>query len=235
MVKTIGILGGMGPYATIDLFQKIVSNTPAKIEQDHLQIIIYNNPKIPSRMKAFNKGAKSPLQELIRSAFVLKRAGADFIIIACNSAHIWIDELRRNVTVPFYSMIENTVQHLLECNSNVSEKILLFATESTIQHQLYQNAFKGSTYKIFLPNEEEQKLVNLAINDVKTGKIHTNSYIEELNQMIETYQSKGISRIIGGCTEIPLLFPYFDTEIKLVDPTFLLAKLAIKKAIELKL
>lgn len=55
MVKTIGILGGMGPYATIDLFQKIVSNTPAKIEQDHHQIIIYNNPIIPSRMEAFNK------------------------------------------------------------------------------------------------------------------------------------------------------------------------------------
>ncbi|MBW8352065.1 amino acid racemase [Bacillus sp. IITD106] len=228
--KTIGILGGMGPYATIDLFHKIVTNTPASIDQDHLKIIIYNNPKIPSRMEAFNKGAKSPLQDLIKSALVLECGGADFIIIACNSAHIWLDELRRNVNIPFYSMIENTVQHLLGCKSSTNEKILLFATESTIQHQLYQNAFKGSPYKIVVPNKEEQKVVNHAINDVKTGKIKASFYIKYLNQMIEKYQSEGVSMIIGGCTEIPLLFPYFETDIELVDPTYLLAKLAIKKS-----
>ncbi|MBS4194895.1 cysteate racemase [Lederbergia citri] len=233
MEKTIGILGGMGPYATIDLFHKIVSNTPANIDQDHHKIIIYNNPKIPSRMEAFNKGAKSPLQELIQSALVLERAGADFIIIACNSAHIWLDELRRNVNIPIYSMIENTVQHLLGCKSSINEKILLFATESTIHHQLYQNAFKGSPYKIVVPNKEEQKVVNRAIYDVKTGKVKGNVYIKKLNQMIETYQTEGVSMIIGGCTEIPLLFPYFATDIKLVDPTLLLAKLAIKKAMNI--
>jgi len=230
MEKTIGILGGMGPLATLDLFEKIISNTPANIDQDHCRILINNNPKIPSRTEAFNKGAENPLPELIRSALVLEHAGADFIIIACNTAHIWLDELKRNVNIPVYSMIDNTVQHLMESKLDINGKVLLFATESTIQHHLYQQAFKGSRYTIVIPNEEEQKLVNGAIKEVKKGNIKTNPYLDGLNQLIQTYQSKGTSAIIGGCTEIPLLFPHFNTDMKLIDPTLLLAKLAIQKA-----
>ena len=230
MGKTIGILGGMGPHATIDLFNKIVCNTPSKVDQDHHSIIIYNNPKIPPRMYAFDKGAESPLQELIRSAIVLESAGADFIIMSCNTAHIWLDELKRNINIPFYSMIENTVEHLLKLKASRIEKMLLFATESTIQAHLYQNALVNSSYRIVVPKVDEQQLVNRAIKDVKTGKISTNNYINDLNLIIQKYKSNGISIAVGGCTEIPLLFPYIDTDIMMIDPTLLLAKMAINKA-----
>ncbi len=229
MGKTIGILGGMGPYATIDLFNKIVCNTPAKVDQDHHLIVIYNNPKIPSRMEAFNKGAKSPLQELIRSALVLEHAGADFIIMPCNTAHIWLDGLKRSAKVPFYSMIENTVQHVLKFKACVNEKGLLFTTEITIQAHLYQHAFKNNSYEIVIPEEDEQELVNRAIKDVKAGEIKTNLYTNDLNQIIRKYKSNGISMVIGGCTEIPLLFPYLKTDIQMIDPTLLLPKMASKK------
>lgn len=230
MRKTIGILGGMGPLATVDLFNKIVGNTPAKKDQDHHLIVIYNNPQVPPRVHPFDKGEKSPLQELIRSTRVLESAGADFIIIPCNAAHIWLDELKKSVNVPFHSMIDNTVQHLLKHKVSGIDKALLLATETTIRARLYQNAFINSSYKIVVPQADEQRLVHRAIEEVKAGKIKTNGYINDLNQLVQKYQTKGISIVIGGCTEIPPLFPYIDTSIKMIDPTLLLAQMAILKA-----
>lgn len=231
MSKTIGILGGMGPAATIDLFQKIVLNTPAQTDQEHLQIFIYNNPKIPPREQISNDLSKTPLPELIKSAIILEQAGADFIIMACNTAHIWIDELRKSVKIPFYSMIENTVQAILEEGKPQYKNILLLATKTTINSQLYQAAFLNSNFNIVIPSNDEQVVIDKAIKDVKAGQIATNYYYNELNQILELYKAKGISALIGGCTEIPLMFSYLRTEMELVDPTLLLAKMAIAKAL----
>lgn len=230
MRKTIGILGGMGPLATIDLFNKIVCNTPAKKDQDHHSIVIYNNPQIAPRVYPFDKGNENPLRELIRATRILETAGVDFIIMPCNTAHIWLNVLKRNVNVPFYSMIENTVQHLLECKVSRYEKILLLATEATIRAHLYQNALTNTSYRIVVPKADEQRLVNRAIEEVKAGKIKSNSCINDLNQLIQKYQTEGISIVIGGCTEIPLLFPFIDTNLTMIDPTLLLAQMAIHKA-----
>ena len=109
--KTIGILGGMGPRATVDLFEKIILNTPATKDQDHLHILINNNPQIPSRVEVFMNERVNPLSALIQSASVLEKAGADFIIMPCHTAHIWIEELQKSTSVPFYNMIENTVSY----------------------------------------------------------------------------------------------------------------------------
>lgn len=91
---TVGILGGMGPMATVDLFAKIIECTPASVDQDHLKILIYNNPQIPSRVKAILDGTESPREELIRSAQVLEKAGANLIVMPCNTAHYWYQIFR---------------------------------------------------------------------------------------------------------------------------------------------
>ena len=93
--KTIGILGGMGPEATIDLYYRIIKATPACKDQDHIKTIIYSNPKIPDRTKAILSEGRSPLPELLSTASAIKRAGADFIIIPCNTAHYFINALRK--------------------------------------------------------------------------------------------------------------------------------------------
>lgn len=231
MSKTIGIIGGMGPAATIDLFQKIVSNTPARTDQEHLQIFIYNNPKIPPREQLSNDLSKTPLPELIKSAITLEQAGADFIIMACNTAHIWINELKKSVKIPFYSMIENTVQAIIEDGRTQDRNILLLATETTINSRLYQAAFLNSNFNIVIPNIDEQIVIDKAIKDVKAGQIAENQYYDKLNEIINLYENKRITALIGGCTEIPLMFSYLKIEMKLIDPTLLLAKMAIAKAL----
>lgn len=230
MGKTIGILGGMGPAATIDLFQKIVLNTQAQTDQDHPRIIIYNNPKIPPRTLPFDRSFQSPLPGLIKSALKLEKAGADFIIMPCHTAHIWYSEIKKTISIPFYSMIENTVQTIIEQKSLGSKKILLFASETTINSRIYQNSFENSSFKLVIPQTGEQKVVDKAIKNVKAGKTTTNRYIHELNQILSVYREKGISKLLGGCTEISLIFPYFNLDMEKIDPTLMLAKLSIKKA-----
>jgi len=229
MSKTIGILGGMGPLATIDLFQKIVINTPASTDQDHLRILIYNNPKIPPRTNYLDVSINSPLTELRKSAILLENAGADFIIMPCHTAHLWYEDIKKSLCIPFYSMIENTVQKLIIQKEYSNRQILLLATETTIQNKLYQNAFSNSS-KIIIPNQEEQSVVNKIIKSIKSLKIDSNQYIEELNIILSEYKKKGINVILGGCTEIPLVFPYLSNDIEKIDPTLMLALMAISKA-----
>lgn len=229
MGKIVGILGGMGPLATIDLFQKIVLNTPASTDQEHLQILIYNNPKIPPRTNFLDVLAENPLIELKRSAIVLEKAGADFIIMPCHTAHLWYEEIKKVINIPFYSMIENTVKATIIQKGYTHKQILLLATETTIKNKLYQNAF-GNSSKIVIPNQEEQSVVNNIIKSIKSAKIGSNQYIEELNIILLKYKKKEISAILGGCTEIPLIFPYLSDDIEKIDPTLMLALLAISMA-----
>lgn len=226
MSKTIGILGGMGPAATLDLFNKIILNTPVQTDQEHHRIIIYNNPKIPPRTQQ-----SQPLPELIKSAILLEKAGADFIIMPCNSAHIWLEQIKAVIHIPFYSIIETTVESILsEEEASPNKKILLLATETTINNRLYQKAFHHTPYEIIIPMKEEQRIIDNAIKEVKLGKISSNQYVKELNRILHVYKEIGISVIIGGCTEIPLLFHLFKADMKMIDSTLLLAKLAVQKA-----
>ena len=170
------------------------------------------------------------MPELIKSAIKLEAAGADFIIMPCHSAHIWFNELKNAVKIPFYNMIQNTAQTILKQKSHKNKTIILLATETTINGQLYQKAFENSPVKIIIPSLEEQRALKNAIKNVKAGRIETNPHIHELNQFLKNYTDKGISILIGCCTEIPLLFPYLKVEMEMIDPTLMLAKMAINKA-----
>lgn len=232
MSKIIGILGGMGPYATLDLFQKILLNTPAKIDQDHLKIIINNNPKIPSR-KAFYNQSESPLTELIKSARLLEKAGADFIIMPCHTAHLWWNEVKKTIKIPFYSMIENTVERtIFQYGSHENKKILFLATETTIQSHIYQDSFKNSPFQLVIPTNKEQEIVDQAIKSIKGGLLQDNFFISKLKTIIDKYHQEGISLLVGCCTEIPLMYPYFGGEMEMIDPTLMLAIMAIEESMK---
>jgi len=115
--KIIGILGGMGPEATIDLYNKIIKLTAANKDQEHLRIIIDNNPKIPDRSMAILKGQTSPLNALQKTALTLEKAGADFIIMLCNTAHYYISSLKSIVNIPVLNMIEETAKEINSLNN----------------------------------------------------------------------------------------------------------------------
>lgn len=135
--KIIGILGGMGPEATVDLFHWIVRLTPAEEDSDHLHILIDNNPHVPSRIKAIMENGESPLPMLVKMAQGLKDLGADFLIIPCNTASYYIDALREKVQIPVLSIVEETAACTMLHHPNL-KKVGLLATEAMVRVGLYQ-------------------------------------------------------------------------------------------------
>jgi len=224
----IGILGGMGPEATAELFYRIIKVTPAKKDQDHLRIIIDNNPKIPDRTEAILYGGPNPLPMMIETARNLERAGASFIIIPCNTSHYYIEDLQKEVGIPIVNMIEVTASRLKSMNFR---RVGLLATAGTIKTGLYQKALEKEGIKVIVPSDDDQKRVMSAIYDhIKASDLRAGREIvlEMANLLIE----QGAEAIICGCTEISLVLEEGDVRVPVVDPLQILAEEAVRLTFE---
>jgi len=228
--KIIGILGGMGPEATADLFSKIIKLTHAEKDQDHIRIIIDNNPNIPDRTAAIIGIGKDPLPDLISTAQNLERAGADFLIMPCNTAHSFISEISKNIHIPILNMIEETSNYIKKYFPTL-KKVSLFASKGTYKAKLYNTFFDQANIQIMIPSFKEQQLIMEIIYKVKSG-ILLNKLKKEMIELSEEQIKKGSQAIIAGCTEIPLVLKNGDIEIPVIDPTYILAKCAVEKAKE---
>ena len=225
--KIIGILGGLGPEATVDLFYKIVKLTPAEKDQDHFRIIIDNNPKIPDRTDAIINNGKDPLSELVATAQNLEKAGADFIIIPCNTAHYFISKIKENISIPILNMIEETAIYVKTIFPSF-KKVCLFATKGTYKTKLYETFFNPRNIEILIPELSEQDKIMKVIYEVKSG-IMSEETKREMIEISGKYIKKGSQAIIAGCTEIPLALKDEDVDVPVIDPTYILAKRAIEE------
>ena len=225
--KIIGILGGLGPEATVDLFYKIVKLTPAEKDQDHFRIIIDNNPKIPDRTDAIISNGKNPLSELVATAQNLEKAGADFIIIPCNTAHYFISNIKENINIPILNMIEETAIYVKTIFPSF-KKVCLFATKGTYKTKLYETFFNPRNIEILVPELSDQDKIMKVIYQVKSG-IMPEKTKREMIDISEEYSKKGSQAIIAGCTEIPLALKDEDVDVPVIDPTYILAKRAIEE------
>ncbi len=229
--KVIGILGGMGPEATVECFSKIVENTPADRDQDHLRVIIDSNPKVPDRTMAIIGDGESPVPMLVDGCNVLQNAGADFIIIPCVSAHFFLDQIKNNVNIPILSIFD-VVADTLE-NEYPGIKIVgLMATTGTIKGELFQDRLKESGIETVVCDEKNQQNVMTAIYDIKKGKLKESPY--EVKKILvnaaESLVNRGCQAIIAGCTEIPLALKAEDVKVPYFDVLTLLARAAIRYA-----
>ncbi len=226
--KIIGILGGMGPEATLDLFHKIIRLSPVEKDQDHFRIIIDNNPKILDRTAAiFGKG-ENPLPALQETAKNLEKAGADFIIMPCNTAHYFISEIQQSIKIPILNMIKETA-HYVKSIFPSFKNVGLLATKGTYKTELYTSFFKEKNIEILIPSPLEQNKIMDIIYKIKSSILSK----EMKNQMIaisEEQIKKGAQAIIAGCTEIPLILKNEDLKVPVIDPTNILAKKAIEVA-----
>ena len=226
MKKTAGIIGGMGPQATVDLFQKIVSNTVSDSDNNHIHIIIDNNTNIPDRTKSILEKSDLPLKYLSESAKKLESIGADFLAMPCNTAHFFYDALKETVNIPIINMIEETAKYLQSRNE---KRLLLLATTGTIKTNIYQQIFSNFDLEIIVPEETFQEEIMSAIYDsVKKGVPYKNA--EKFKALLSKELDKNIDNVILGCTELPILFEENKLHDKVVDPTLILAKAIIKKA-----
>jgi len=230
--KIIGILGGMGPEATIDLYTKIVKETKVKKDQDHLRILIDNNPKIPDRTLAIQKKGPSPLPQLIRSAKILENAGADFIVIPCVTAHYYYESLKKKIKIPTLNLVEITVQYIKSRLKRIS-KVGLLATTGTIQTGLFQKASALTGMELILPDPGTQKMWVMEAIYGRGGIKAVGPSENSKRLILKTSQKlihQGAQVIIAGCTEIPLVLKEGDLSVPVIDPISILAKAAIEKA-----
>ena len=226
--KIIGILGGMGPEATIDLFYKIIKLTPAEKDQDHLRIIIDNNPKIPDRSAAILGKGKDPLPALQETAKNLEKAGANFIIIPCNTAHYFLPSIQESVKIPVLNMIEETAKETQKRNSSI-KKTGLLASIGTYKAEIYNKYFKKYNIEVISPEEKDKEEVMRVIYAVKAGNL-SEEVKKSIISIAQKLIDKGAEAIIAGCTEIPLILKEENFSVPLIDPTQVLAKAAVKKA-----
>lgn len=227
--EIVGILGGMGPEATADLFYKIIKNTGATKDQDHLRVLIDSNPKIPDRTPAMLGTGESPLPMIIETAKNLEKAGADFIVIPCVSAHYFIGELRRGTAIPVISIIDEVAKEVERCLPGI-KRVGLLATTGTVKARLFQDRLHEVGIEVSVPSgQDQEELVMSAIYGVKAGFIspeNKGKILKASKALIE----KGAQGIIGGCTEVPLVVQQGDMEVTFFDSLDILARAAIRRA-----
>ncbi|MCI0471536.1 MAG: amino acid racemase [Candidatus Aminicenantes bacterium] len=233
MRKIIGILGGMGPAATVYLFDLIVRLTRADEDGDHIPVIIFNNPQIPDRTAAIINNGPAPLPLLIEGARFLERSGADFIIMPCITAHYFYTEIMKNIRIPFLNLLEETALFIRRELPGL-QKLGLLATTGSLQTHIFQDYLDKEDKALVIPDPDHQARVMNAIygkEGIKAGFIdQPKKVLLDVIARLVGKHGKGCECIIAGCTEIPLALTQEDIAIPLIDPLKIIARRAIREA-----
>jgi aspartate racemase len=230
--RIIGILGGMGPEATLDLYRQIIRLTPAVKDQDHIQVLIYSDPKIPDRTKAIAENGESPLPYLVHSAMLLEQSGASVIVMPCNTSHHFLPEIQKNVKIPILNMIEETCRTLLS-RLPKTKTVGLLATIGTLRSGIYEKVLGKSGVKVLVPDHMEQEKIQAAVARVKAG-IHDRSTRDIFESAGSKMIHSGAEAVILGCTEIPLVFDPESVDYACLNSTLILAQAAVDWALRKK-
>ncbi len=228
MERTLGIIGGMGPMAGADLFQKIIQVTDAQKDQEHLHVILESNPKTPDRIGAILGETQSPVPEMVRSALRLEAAGCEVIVLACHTAHYFYDQVLPFVHVPFLHMPREVTSYLAD---HGIQRVGLLATTATLEAGVYDKPFAESGLTMIRPKKETvDEMMRLIFEGVKAGNpnVDTSRFVQDLRDL---QKEEKIECFLLACTELPLLFarPEF-AEFQTVDGTLVLAKAAVLAA-----
>lgn len=229
--KTIGILGGMGPEATLDCFAKIIRNTPAEKDQDHLRVVMDSNPNVPDRTAAIIGEGTSPVPVLVAGCQALMRAGADFIIIPCVSAHVFLKEVEAQIDIPILSMFD-VVAETLSRSSSPMDTVGLLATTGTVRGGHFQKRLAETGIRVIVPDDNVQRAVMACIYDIKNSRpTRSRDAIRAvLSAAANHLISQGAQGVVAGCTEIPLALTQNDLPAPYFETLTLLARAAIRRA-----
>ena len=224
MTKRLGILGGMGPAASAEYITRLIQQTSASCDQEHIPFVLWNEPRTPDRSTSIRNGDDRPLPYLLQGIQVLKAVGCNLIVIPCNSAHFWYDELLK-LRVPIIHIVDSVAYSL--CDQNVIGTIGIIGTQGTIESGLYQNRL--TDWNCIIPSQEEMdNIVQPAIDLVKAGdmvKSHT-----MLMSVVDSLIARGAKAVVLGCTEIPLAIRENNQNgIPLINSIDSLVKVAIKE------
>ncbi|SDH91259.1 aspartate/glutamate racemase family protein [Propionivibrio dicarboxylicus] len=234
----IGVIGGVGPAATVDLLDKIVVNTDARCDQDHVKVIVEQNPQIPDRTAHLLEGGADPTIALYATAKRLEAAGASVIAIPCNTAHVFVPRIQPGLSIPIVNMLEATLGHIRE--TYPGRQVGLLATNGTIRTRAYHAVAEALGITLMVPDADDQTRVMAAIYGqygVKAGYV-AGVCADDLNVAMTALVKRGAEVLILGCTELPLLVQecpdalIAGQRVAVVDPTAILARTCIRLARE---
>lgn len=232
-MKLAGILGGMGPQATLSLLQRILDLTPATEDRAHLPLLICSDPRIPDRTAAIRGLGPSPLPALIEAGRRLIAGGADFLAMPCNTAHVVLTELRESLPAPFIDLIDE-VARILEARFPPSTPIGVLATDGTREAGLYHRGLAARGLEALDPDADEQAQVMQTIygpDGVKAGCLNP-AQAHTLIGVMTSLKRRGARAVIAGCTEIPLVLDRFRprTPLPVISSLDVLARAVIREA-----
>jgi len=226
--RILGILGGMGPEATANLYQEIVRLTPAQKDQDHIPTLIFSFPQVPDRTTAIRNQDRSIIPYLVEGTTRLEKAGASFIVIPCNTVHYFYDDMQRAVKIPVLHLIREAVEAVVQRHPD-ARRIGLLATDGTISTGLYEREFRARGMTLVYPDEPIQNdCVMKAVYGIKAG-VDKQTSEELLFTAGQNVEQKGAQVIVLGCTEIPLAFNPKRASVPVINATRVLAEAAIRE------
>lgn len=222
----LGVLGGMGPLATVDLLQKIIEETPAQSDQQHAPVVAWNVPQIKDRQQALAGTGPSPLPDLLPALAQLNRIGASHILIACNTAHYWYDALAAASAAPIIHIADATLDSLQQQRGG---RVGLIATQGTLDAGIFQQRFAALNIATLLPRTEEMTDWFVpGCYAVKRGELHAGG--ELISLLGEALLQRGAERLVLACTEVPPALAAIRSPLLQlsIDPTRALAQAAVR-------
>ena len=221
----IGILGGMGPLATVDFMERVISLTSsagASRDQQHLELLVAHLPHIPDRSEALLGTGESPLPALLRGIDMLNRNEVALIVIPCNSAHHWYDAMREHSRAPIIHIAEASVAAL----PPALRRVAVLATGGTFHSGLYQRMLAARGFESVEPDIATQRQIDTCIGEVKAGRIDAST--EHLARALDWLVRQGAQAAVLGCTELPLAARQMGAPaIPTIDSTFELARATV--------
>ncbi len=218
MQKTVGVIGGMGPDATVDFMSSVIGFTEAARDQDHVRMLVDNNPRVPCRQEALLGDGDDPGPVMAGMARGLEAGGADFLVMPCNTAHAFADAIRDAVAIPLLSILDVTVA---ACQGHAAVGML--ATRGCLDAGVYQKAFSASGAELVVPDEAEMTELMELIFAIKGGD-RSAGIGERMRRLAAALIARGATVVVGGCTEITLVLHDDMLSVPLVSSTDELAR-----------
>ncbi len=227
--KIVGIIGGMGPEATVDLMARIIKMTPAADDGDHIRMIVDNNPKIPSRIKALLEGGgENPAPCMQEMGKKLQNYGADFLVIPCNTAHYYQPMIQDAVSIPVLNMVQLTCEKISYIEPKI-HKIGLLASTAVINLELYKKQFFSFDIEVLNPEENFQSQIMNLIKKIKTSN-YGNEVVDLFQSVVDHLVQSGADALLVACTELSMLTQKIISEKFVFDSAQILAESIITLA-----
>ncbi|PCE33552.1 cysteate racemase [Burkholderia ubonensis] len=223
----IGVLGGMGPLATVDFMHRVMQLTRARCDQEHLAMIVANLTHTPDRSRAIVAGDADPLPALLDGIDLLNRCGAGVIVIPCNSAHHWYAQMAEHSAAPILHIVDASVAALPEG----IRRVAVLATGGALASGFYQASLRARGIEPVMPAAAAQRDIAACIEAVKATKIEAAA--RHLSRALATLERRKVAVAVMGCTEIPIAARALrNAGVMLIDSTQELARATVAYAVE---